>query len=54
MNINDTHNSTCLQSTPLHVIQGRTEFGNEMYAVFLGLTMTQRLQKLRMIKSISN
>lgn len=26
-----------------HVIQGRTEFGNDMYAVFLGLKMTQRL-----------
>lgn len=38
----------------LHVIQGRIEFENEIYAVFLGLKMTQRLQKLRMMKSINN
>jgi hypothetical protein len=38
----------------LRVIQGRIEFGNEIYIVFLGLTITQRLQKVRTIKSISN
>lgn len=30
------------------------EFGNEMYAVFLGFMKTQRLQKLRTTKSSSN
>lgn len=37
-----------------YIILKRTEHREEIYAETLGWAMTQRLQKLRMIKSISN